>query len=256
MSDSDSNGPVALITGSGRPRVGNLVARHLAACNYRIALHYHSSKEGAERSRDELRATGCHCEAFRADVADASEVDAMVEAIRDRFGRLDVAVTTSSIWSATPLAEVSKDELHRNFDINTLGTLFVARAAGRVMVDQPDGGCIVTFGDWSIARPYPDHIAYFLSKGAIPTLTRVLARELAVQNPKVRVNCIHPGPVMFPDDASEQRKSRLVDATLVKMADCPEAVARAVEGFIANPFVTGTCLAVDGGRHMYSPGEV
>lgn len=247
---------VALITGSGRPRVGSVIASYLAERGYAIALHYNSSAAEALQLRRAIQESGVECEAYRANVAETSDVDAMVASVAKRFGRLDVLVTTASVWSETKLAEVTKDELHRNFDINTLGTLFAARAVGRVMAKQQDGGSIVTFGDWSIDRPYLDRVAYFLSKGAIPTLTRLLARELAEMNPKIRVNCIHPGPVMFPEDSSDERCSRLAEATLVKQADCPEMVAQAVEFFIHNQFVTGTCLPLDGGRHMFSPGEV
>ncbi|QEG37580.1 SDR family NAD(P)-dependent oxidoreductase [Bythopirellula goksoeyrii] len=253
---SNPQNPVALITGSGRPRVGNVIARHLADRGYSIALHYNSSEEDAIKSRDEIRVIGCECEAFQADVASESEVDEMAAGVKRKFGRLDVLVTTSSIWGETTFDDVTKEQLHLNFDVNTLGTFFAARAAGRIMIEQPEGGAIVTVGDWSIDRPYLDHVAYFISKGALPTLTRLLARELGERNPKVRVNCIHPGPVMFPGDASEERKARLIEATIVKSADCPEMVAQAVEALVNNKFLTGVCLPVDGGRHMYSPGEV
>ncbi len=252
---SESKKPVALITGSGRERVGNVIANFLAERGYSIALHYHSSEEEAIQSRDELREAGHKCEAYQADVASQSAVEKMVDKVTNDFDSIDVLVTTASIWDEIPFEKVTSDDLENNFRINTLGTFYAARAAGLVMAEQSEGGSIVTIGDWSIDRPYPDHAAYFISKGALPTLTRVLARELGDRNPKVRVNCIHPGPVMFPPDASEERKSRLIEATVVKDADCPEMVAKAVEAFITNHFVTGTCLPVDGGRHMYSPNE-
>ncbi len=247
--------PVALITGSGRPRVGNVIARYFAARGYHVALHYHSSKEEAFESRDQIRLMGVECEAYQADVSSETEVDELVAQVKNNFGRIDLLVTTSSIWDETPFTEVNKEQLHKNFDVNTLGTFYAARAAGLVMVEQAEGGTIVTIGDWAIERPYPDHVAYFISKGALPTLTRVLARELGDRNPKVRVNCIHPGPVMFPEHSSQEREKRLIEATVVKTADCPDMVAQAVEAFVNNQFITGVCLPVDGGRHMYSPGE-
>jgi len=247
--------PVALITGSGSYRVGNVIARYLAAKDYRIAIHYNSSADAANQTCEELRQQGTDCEAYQADVANQLEVDTMVNAVRDRFGRIDALVTTSSIWGTIPFDDITADDLQKNFAINTLGTFFAARAAGRVMVNQSEGGSIVTIGDWAIERPYLDHAAYFLSKGSIPTLTRVLALELGHRNPRVRVNCIHPGPVMFPPDTPQTEKEDLIESTLLKMADCPEMVARAVEFFIQNKFVTGTCLPVDGGRHMFTPSD-
>ena len=243
---------VALVTGSGRRRVGNLIARSLAETGYSIALHYYSSADAAKESVEEMRSLGVGCEAFKADIAAESEVDSMFEEVVQRFGRLDVLVTTSSIWEAIPLEDVTADDIRRHFDVNALGTFVCARRAGLLMAEEAEGGSIVTIGDWAIERPYLNHTAYFLSKGAIPTLTRTLAVELGHRNPRVRVNCIHPGPVMFPPDAPEEERQQMIDSTLVKRANCPESVCQAVRFFLENEFVTGVCLPVDGGRTIFA----
>ena len=243
---------VACVTGSGRKRVGNVIARNLAEAGYAIALHYHSSEEAARVTQEELRGVGVDCEIYKANVAVENEVDQMFDAIHRDFGQLDVLVATAAIWETISLEETTADDLWRNFNVNTLGTFLCARRAGLQMVEQSDGGAIITIGDWAISRPYLDHSAYFVSKGAIPTLTRALAVELASRNPQVRVNCIHPGPVMFPPDASEKEQERMRQSTLTKAADCPKTVAMAVQFLIDNPFVTGTCLPVDGGRSIYA----
>ena len=135
---------------------------------------------------------------------------------------------------------------------STRWALFSAFGAGLMMVEQESGGAVVTIGDWAIERPYLDHAAYFVSKGAIPTLTKTMAVELAARNPRVRVNCIHPGPVMAPPGLSEEELQARIDATLVKDADDPETMVRTVLYFIDNSFVTGVCLPVDGGRTIYA----
>lgn len=255
MTEISEGQPVALITGSGRQRIGNVVACYLADRQYNVALHYHSSEDEAMETRDELRAKGVGCEAYQADVSDDEAVCQMVAKVHDRFGRIDVLATTASVWSPSKLADITAEDLRSNFDINTLGTFFAARAVSTIMVNQPEGGAIITFGDWAIDRPYLDHAAYLLSKGAIPTLTRTLALEFAHLNPKIRVNCIHPGPVMFPPGTSDEEKRLLVDSTVVKDADCPDMVAHAVEFLINNKFITGDCIPIDGGRHMYAPSD-
>lgn len=244
--------PVALITGSGRQRVGNVVAHALAQHGYAIGLHYHTSAESAHATAAELDAHGTACAAFQADVGDETAVDRMFDGVLKRFGRLDVLVTTASVWETIGLEQVTAADLRRTFDANTLGTFLCARRAGLIMAGQEAGGAIITIGDWAIERPYLDHCAYFVSKGAIPTLTRVLAVELGHRNPKVRVNCIHPGPVMFPPDASDAEREEMIESTLVKTADCPESIALAVQFLIDNPFVTGVCLPIDGGRMIYA----
>jgi pteridine reductase len=166
----------------------------------------------------------------------------------DHFGRLDVLVTAAAVWEPKRLELVTADDVWRQFEINALGTFLCCRHAGLIMVQQPEGGVIVTIGDWATARPYPDYAAYFLSKGGIPTLTRTMAVELSRRNPAVRVNCILPGPVMPPEDLSEAELKGAVAGTLVKHVGRPENVADAVVFLVENDFVTGVCLPVDGGR--------
>ena len=213
---SNRTKPVALITGSGRPRIGKRIARALGERGYRIALHYNSSEEQARDTVREFEDLGIETEAFQANVSKEADVDRMFDALRDRFGRLDVLVTTASVWKSKKLEDIGADDLRLNFDVNTLGTFLCARRAGLMMAEQESGGLVVTIGDWAIERPYPDHAAYFVSKGAIPTLTKVMAVELATRNPRVRVNCIHPGPVMAPPGLSEEELQARIDATLVK----------------------------------------
>ena len=243
---------VALITGSGRQRVGNAIARALGDDGFALALHYHTSRAEANATVDTLSDVGVVCEPFAADIRDEEQVQSMFDSVIDRFGRLDLLVTTASIWESRSLEETSAEELRRSFDVNTVGTFLCARNAGLVMSHQEDGGVIVTMGDWAISRPYLNHAAYFIAKGAIPTLTRTLAVEFAHRNRKVRVNCIHPGPVLFPEDCDASERQSLCESTLVDGANDPRAIVEAIRFFVASPFVTGVCLPVDGGRSIYA----
>jgi pteridine reductase len=248
MMRSGSHHKVALITGSGKRRVGNAVAEALAARGYAIALHYNRSAEEARQTVAQLTEQGVRAAAFQADVADESQVDRLFDEVLSHFGRLDVLVTAAALWERTPLEQLTAADVRRQFDVNTLGTLLCCRRAGLIMAGQPEGGAIVTIGDWATRRPYPNYAAYFASKGAIPTLTRSMAVELAQRNPKVRVNCILPGPVMLPEDLSGAEVKGAVAGTLLKRAGRPENVAHAVVFLVENDFVTGVCLPVDGGR--------
>jgi pteridine reductase len=243
---------VALVTGSGRQRIGSVVAQCLAEAGYALAVHYHHSADQARRFVEQLVSDGFTAAAFQADVADEESVNSLFDSVLECFGRLDVLVTTSSIWDSQRLESVTAADVRRHFDVNALGTFLCARRAGLIMTVQPQGGSIITIGDWAIARPYRDHAAYFVSKGAIPVLTRVLAVELALRNPRVRVNCIHPGPVMFPPGTSAEERHAMIESTLVKDADCPETIGQTVLFLVNNPFVTGICLPVDGGRSIFA----
>ncbi len=239
---------LALITGGGKRRIGNCVARTLAARGYDVALHYHHSADEARQTAHELNGQGIRCEPFQADVSQPAEVERLFDAVLGPFGRIDVLVTAAAVWERKRLEEVTADDVLRQFSINTLGTFLFCQRAGLIMARQPSGGAIVTIGDWAAARPYADYAAYFAGKGAIPTITRVFAVELARRNPAVRVNCILPGPVMLPDELTDQEVQGAVAGTLLKRPGNPEHVAQAVLFLVENDYVTGVCLPVDGGR--------
>lgn len=245
--------PVALVTGSGAPRIGRAVARALAAQGYRLALHAHRSQAAGAATVQEFRAQGVDCALFLADLQESAAVARLVDQTSARFGRIDALVNCAAIWERRPLEQVAAEDVERHFRVNTLATFLCCQQVGLRMVEQEQGGAIVNLGDWAIVRPYLDYAAYFPSKGAIPALTRSLAVELATRNPRVRVNAVLPGPAMLPDDLSPEDRAAAIAGTLVKREGTPEHVADAVLFLLRNDFVTGVCLPVDGGRSVYAP---
>jgi len=243
---------VALVTGSGKRRIGAQVAEALAKRGYAIVVHYRSSAAEAAQTVASLEQLGTAALAVQADLGDEQAVKAMLERTLAHFGRLDVLVNCAAVWESKRLEDVTAADVRHYFETNTLGTFLCCQHAGLAMVKQPTGGCIVTLGDWAVKRPYLHYAAYFPSKGAIPTLTRTLAVELGTRNPRVRVNCILPGPVMLPPDLPEAERQQAVNATLVKREGTPWHVANAVLFLVDNDFVTGICLPVDGGRTVYA----
>jgi pteridine reductase len=244
--------PVALVTGSGKRRVGWHVAEALGRRGYDLALHYFTSGAEAEESVRAFEALGLTAAAFPADLTDEAAVRGLVQAVLARFGRIDVLVNCAAIWRRKRLEDVTAADVRAHFEANTLGTFLCCQHAGLAMVRQPEGGCIVTVGDWAVARPYPNYAAYFPSKAAIPGLTRCFAVELGLRNPKVRVNAVLPGPVMLPADLPEAERREAIAATLVKREGTPQHVAQAVLALVENDFITGACLPVDGGRTVYA----
>jgi pteridine reductase len=239
---------VAMVTGAGKRRVGNFIARMLAERGYKLAVHYRSSRQDAESLKDELMVQGKEVEIFQADMADVNSIDRMFDQVLERFGRLDVLVTAAAIWEPTRLESVTPESVQNHFLVNAMGTFWCCRRAGLVMVHQPEGGVIITIGDWAVERPYLHYSAYFISKGCIPTMTRVLAIELSHRNPNIRVNAIMPGPVMMPSNLPEEEKVEAIRSTLLQKEGKPEHIVSAVEFLIDNDYVTGICLPVDGGR--------
>lgn len=248
--------PVALVTGSGKHRIGWHIASALGKRGYSLAIHYYKSATEAEESVEAFRHVGIEAAAFQADLCQEQAVQQLIDQALARFGRIDVLVNSAAIWKRKPLEQVTAADVRQHFETNTLGTFLCSQLAGLAMVKQPEGGNIITIGDWAIARPYVGYSAYFPSKGAIPTLTRTLAVELGTRNPNVRVNCILPGPVMLPPDLPEAERRQAINATLVKREGSAEHVAQTVLFLIDNDFVTGACIPVDGGRTVFAGDSV
>jgi pteridine reductase len=236
--------PVALVTG-GAVRVGRAIVRELAGRGYRVAVHASTSLHLAQELVKELTDQGREAAAFGAELRDEDATRAMIDRVRRHFGQLDALVNNAAIWSPTPLATAAADDVRRFFEVNTLSTFICCQHAGLIMTEQKSGGAIVNIGDWAVARPYRDYSAYLVSKGMIPTMTRLFAVELA---PRVRVNAVLPGPVLMPEGVSASERQRAISGTLVGHAGRPEDVAQAVADLLENDFITGVCLPVDGGR--------
>ncbi len=251
-----ATGKVALVTGSGKRRIGWHVAAALAKRGYSLAIHYHTSANDAEETVAAFRRDGIDADAFQADLTNEKTVQQLIERTLTRFGRMDVLVNCAAAWKSKPLEQVTAADVRQYFETNTLGTYLCSQLGGLAMVKQSEGGCIVTIGDWAMVRPYVGYSAYFPSKGAIPTLTRTLAVELGTRNPNVRVNCILPGPVFLPPDLPEAERKQAIGATLVKREGSPDHIATTVLFLIDNDFVTGVSLPVDGGRTVFAPDSV
>src|ERR1051326_1514707 len=225
---------VALVTGSAKRRIGWHIARALGERGYRLAVHYHRSIADAQTAIAEFAAQGIEAHGFQANLGDETGVATLVQQVLTHFGRIDVLVNSASAWGRKKLEDVSIADARMFLEVNTLAPFVCAQRIGLAMVKQPDGGCIVNIGDWAIARPYADYSAYLVAKGAIPTMTRVLAVELGARNPRIRVNCIAPGPVMFPANISDAERQQSLEATLLKHEGRPENVVQAVLFLVDN----------------------
>jgi pteridine reductase len=160
-------------------------------------------------------------------------------------------VNSAAVWDWKPLETVNASDVQRQFEVNTLGTFLCSQQAGLAMVRQESGGAIILIGDWAVVRPYPQFASYFVGKGSIETMTRSLAVELAMRNANIRVNAILPGPVMLDPSISAEKAKRISEECLLKRLGSAEDVSRAARFLAEQPFITGVCLPVDGGRSIY-----
>ncbi|MGH8040815.1 MAG: pteridine reductase [Rudaea sp.] len=239
--------PVALITGAAK-RVGAHIARALHAAGYDLALHYRHSGTEMEALCAELETVRAGSTlAIQADLADLDQLVQIVEKCISRYGRLDALINNASAFYATPLGAVTPAQWDELFASNARAPFFLAQAA--VPHLQSVQGSIVNLVDIYAERPLPNHAVYCMAKAALAMMTRALAKDLG---PKVRVNAIAPGAILWPDSGQGYADQReLVARTPLQRTGTPEEIATAVLFLLRDAtFTTGQVLNVDGGRSL------
>ncbi len=239
------SGTVAIVTG-GAVRVGKAIALALAGAGADVVINYHSSADAALATVGEIEALGRRGLAIRADVAQGSQVQALVDETITRTGRLDVLVNSASLWRRTPWAELDEPAWDQLVDISLKGPFLCAKAAAPHLAAHGDGA-IINIVDLSAFVPFPNFLPHSAAKAGLVNLTYSLAIELA---PVVRVNAIAPGPVLPPPDYTEKQLQAVAHRTLIGRWGTADDVAQAVVFLAQAPYITGVVLPVDGGEHL------
>ena len=236
---------VVLVTGGAR-RIGAGIVERFHSRGYRVLIHCHQSINDGHRLAERLNAQRPNSAVVIVqDLAESEALSGFVEHAHSVFGQLDCLVNNASVFHPTPFDQLSIARLDQTLDVNLKAPLLLSQAAAQVMAE----GTIVNIVDIYGEKPLADYLAYCLSKAALVMLTRSLALELA---PRIRVNGVSPGAILWPEDAaelSEQDKQDRLNKIPMGRPGEPDDIARAVV-FLAGEagFVTGQILAVDGGQ--------
>jgi 3-oxoacyl-[acyl-carrier protein] reductase len=178
---------VAIVTGASKG-IGAAIATALAKAGASVVVNYATDKYGADKVVQAIARAGGVAIAVKGNVASRDEADALVNAAIERFGRLDILVNNAGVHSFAPIGSLTEDEFRWMFDTNVLGTLLVTQAAAKHL---SDGGSIINLSSAVTSALPPGSAVYTGSKGAIDTITGVLAAEMGPR--KIRVNAINPG---------------------------------------------------------------
>jgi pteridine reductase len=236
---------VVLVTGAGR-RVGRAIALRLAESGCRVAVHFRNSGAEARQTAAACQAAGAQAEVFEADLADFAATAGLVPRVLAHFGRLDILVNNASVFAPMTIGEFALPAWELTLRVNLTAPMVLAHAAHDAL--RRTGGRIVNLCDVSTRHPWPGHIAYMVSKGALETLTQVLARALA---PEVNVVGVAPGVAAWPESYDQATRDRLTDRIPLKRAGTPEDIAAAVHFVLREgDYITGAILPVDGGRQL------
>ncbi len=236
---------VALVTGAGK-RVGRAITLRLAEAGCRVAVHYRNSEADARAVVEQCRSFGVDAAAFTADLADAAATADLIGHVESHFGRLDVLVNNASEFESQSLETFSPEAWDRTLRVNLTAPMILAHAARDAL--RRAGGRVVNLCDISTQRPWPDHLAYMVSKGGLDTLTRVLARAFA---PEVNVVGIAVGVAAWPEHYDEATRDKLTARIPLQRAGTPDDIARAVLFVLRDgDYVSGAIIPIDGGRQV------
>lgn len=234
---------LALVTG-GAHRLGKVFALTLARNGYDLLLHYHSAEDEARRTKAEAESLGSRVTLARADLTDLAQLDSLLAALDSLDSPLRVLVNSAALMTRAEARSLSAADWDATFALNLRAPFLLAQAAAKRMTE---GGLIVNVTDVAAQKSWHVYPAYTVSKAALESLTKVLARAFA---PRVRVNAIAPGLALHSDIVSaEQWDKMIARLPLQRPADLDE-IAAAFEFLLKNEYVTGQTLVIDGGYSL------
>ena len=243
---------VVLVTGAGRG-IGRGLAERFAARGARLAVN-DITPGGLDETVAGIAASGFTAKAFVADVASRMAVHAMIEEIREEYGRIDVLINNAGVEPHASLLELDEWDWDRTLAVNLKGAFLLTQSVGRLMVEQ-GGGVILNIASIAgRAHGLKDRAAYVASKTGLIGFTREAARELAAYN--IRVNAVCPGVIETEMTAALRQDPAVVarwleDIPLHRLGSPADVVGLAL--FLCSPeaaYLTGQAINVDGGKVM------
>ncbi len=241
---------VALITGASRG-IGRACAVALAKRGYDIAVNYNSNDTKAKEVVDEITSLGRKAVAYKADTADLNAVKQMFRDVVKEFGKLDVLVNNAGVVDDAYLLMIREDSLTRSLDINIKGYFHCAQQAALKMLSKRSGK-IINISSVSSVLAVEGQAVYSATKGAVNSMTAVMAKELAPKG--ITVNAVAPGFIAteMMDAIPEELKAKYLEEVPMHRFANPEEVANAVAALCSDDFsyLTGQTIVLDGGLSL------
>jgi 3-oxoacyl-[acyl-carrier protein] reductase len=240
-------GKVALVTGGSRG-IGAAIARRLGAEGAAVAVNYSGSEQAAQDVCAAIRDSGAEAEAFQADVSKADSCQALVDAVIQRFGAIDVLVNNAGITRDGLIMRMSAEDWQSVIDTNLTGVFLMTKAVTRPMM-KARSGAILNMTSVVGRVGNAGQANYSAAKAGVIGLTKTTAQELAPRS--IRVNAVAPGFIetdMTADLSDEIREKVCANVALGGLGS-PDDIAAAVAYLCSDEarYITGQTLAVDGG---------
>jgi NAD(P)-dependent dehydrogenase (short-subunit alcohol dehydrogenase family) len=231
--------PFALVTGAAH-RLGKAFALTLAHAGYDIILHYHSSTEKALQTKAEIESLSRSVALVQADLTDPQQIHSLLST----FKSLTVLVNSAAFMPHGNVDSLSLENWDTSLDLNLRAPFLLSQECAKIMTD---GGLIVNITDVGAQKAWSRYPSYTVSKAALESLTKILARALA---PKIRVNAIAPGFVLPSEIVPADEWERLIGRIPLKRPARTEEITSALEFLLKNEYITGQTIVVDGGYSL------
>ncbi len=241
---------VAIITGSSRG-IGKATALALAAEGAKVVVNYARSSSAADEVVAEIEGTGGEAIALQADVSQADQVDAMIKATMDKFGRIDVLVNNAGITRDTLLLRMKPEDWQAVIDLNLTGVFLCTRAVSKIMLKQRSGR-IVNISSVAGLMGNPGQANYSAAKAGVIGFTKTVAKELAPRG--VTANVVAPGFIATDMTGDLKNTEEILKYIPLARYGKPEEVAGLIRFLAADPaaaYITGQVMNVDGGMVMH-----
>ncbi|WP_134698805.1 SDR family NAD(P)-dependent oxidoreductase [Ammoniphilus sp. YIM 78166] len=250
----DLTDKVALVTGASGG-IGKAIAIELAACGAKVAVNYLSNRQGAEETAQAIREQGGEAITIQADVTDQLQIQQLVEQVESAFGTVDILVNNAGhLVERRAIAEMTEDLWRKIIDVNVTSAVFVSKAVIPGMKEKGSGSIINLSSLAAHNGGGNGAVAYAVSKGAILTFTKGLAKELAPYG--IRVNGISPGFIeetkFHSTFTSAEARNATVSSVPLKRGGVPEDISGVV-AFLVSPYtsyITGETIEINGGLFM------
>jgi 3-oxoacyl-[acyl-carrier protein] reductase len=252
MSDKRLDGKVAIVTGSSRG-IGKATAESFAAEGAKVTVNWVGSEREAQGVVDSIKGGGGDALSVRADVSKSADVNRLVRATIDRFGRIDILVNNAGVMFTKSFLETTEDDWDRTIDVNLKGAYLCSKEVAPIMLEQKAGKIIMMSSNSGLYHPSAMRFTeYVTSKAGMNGLTKALALALG---PYITVNAICPGWIktdMIADTDPEVEQRILAETALRRWGTTDDVAGAAL--FLASKeadFITGELLIVAGGRGMH-----